>query len=99
MNDLLGIADLDRATLERLVESSARFRRSRHYGKGALTGGRIGLFFEKPSTRTRVSSEVAAVELGAYPVVLGQTEVGLGSRESVADVARVAGTAFVLGLA
>ncbi|MYD05177.1 MAG: ornithine carbamoyltransferase [Acidimicrobiia bacterium] len=89
MNDLLGIADLDRATLERLVESSTRFRRSRDYGKGALAGGRIGLFFEKPSTRTRVSSEVAAVELGAYPVVLGQTEVGLGSRESVADVARV----------
>jgi len=89
VNDLLGIADLDRATLERLVESSTRFRHSREYGRGALAGGRIGLFFEKPSTRTRVSSEVAAVELGAYPVVLGQAEVGLGSRESVADVARV----------
>ena len=89
MNDLLGIADLDRATLERLVESAARFRRDRRFGGGALAGARIGLFFEKPSTRTRVSSEVAAADLGAHPVVLGQDEVGLGSREAVRDVARV----------
>ena len=89
MNDFLGIADLDRATLEGLVESSCRFRRDRRFRGGALAGSRIGLFFEKPSTRTRVSSEVAAVDLGAHPVVLGQDEVGLGSREAVRDVARV----------
>ena len=89
MNDFLGIADLDRGVLERLVESASRLRHDRSFRAGALAGSRIGLFFEKPSTRTRVSSEVAAVDLGAHPVVLGQSEVGIGSREAVRDVARV----------
>lgn len=89
MIDFLGIAGLDAAVLERLVDSAARFGRDRRRRRDALAGRRIGLFFEKPSTRTRVSSEVAAVEMGAYPVVLGQDEVGLGSREKVRDVARV----------
>lgn len=89
MTDLLGIAGLDKATLERMVESAARFRRDRRLHGTALAGRKVGLFFEKPSTRTRVSSEVAAVELGAYPIVLGQAEVGLGTREAVRDVARV----------
>ncbi|MDE0709279.1 MAG: ornithine carbamoyltransferase [Acidimicrobiia bacterium] len=89
MNDFLGIADLDRGVLERLVESASRLRHDRSFRSGALAGSRIGLFFEKPSTRTRVSSEVAAVDLGAHPVVLGQSEVGIGSREAVRDVARV----------
>lgn len=89
MIDFLGIAGLDAAVLERLVASAGRFGRDRRLCGGALAGRRIGLFFEKPSTRTRVSSEVAAVEMGAHPVVLGQDEVGLGSREEVRDVARV----------
>ena len=71
------------------MESAARISRDRTLHRDALAGRRIGLFFEKPSIRTRVSSEVAAIEMGAYPVVLGQDEVGLGSREAVRDVARV----------
>ena len=47
------------------------------------------MFFEKPSTRTRVSCETAVVDVGAHPVVLKADEVGLGSREAVEDVARV----------
>jgi len=89
VNDFLGIADLDRGVLERLVESASRLRHDRSFRSGALAGSRIGLFFEKPSTRTRVSSEAAAVDLGAHPVVLGQSDVGSGSREAVRDVARV----------
>ncbi|MDX1690634.1 MAG: ornithine carbamoyltransferase [Acidimicrobiia bacterium] len=56
---------------------------------GRLEGRTVGLFFEKPSLRTRVSSEVAALRLGARPVTLKQDEVGFGSREAVRDVARV----------
>ena len=89
MIDFLGIADVDPVSLERLVESAARIRRDRTLHRRALAGRRIGLFFEKPSTRTRVSSEIAALEMGAHPVVLGQDEVGLGTREAVGDVARV----------
>ena len=89
MTDFLGIADIDADRLARLVDSAARIKRDRLLHRTALAGRWIGLFFEKPSTRTRVSSEIAAVEMGAHPVVLGQDEVGLGSREAVRDVARV----------
>ena len=89
MIDFLGIADLDADSLGCLVDSAARIGRNRRLHEKALAGRRIGLFFEKPSTRTRVSTEIAAVEMGAYPVVLGQHEVGIGSREAPADVARV----------
>lgn len=89
MIDFLGIAGIDAPALGRMVESAARFRRNRCLHPTALEGRKVGLFFEKPSTRTRVSSEVAAVEMGAYPIVLGQDEVGVGSREAVRDVARV----------
>lgn len=89
ITDLLCIADLGAGQLERLVERAARMKADRTRGGAALAGRKIGLFFEKPSARTRVSSETAAVELGAHPVVLGQSEVGLGSRESAEDLARM----------
>ena len=89
MIDFIGILDTRADTLARLVDSASRIKQDRSLHRSALTGRRIGLFFEKPSTRTRVSSEIASVEMGAYPVVLGQHEVGLGTREAVRDVARV----------
>jgi ornithine carbamoyltransferase len=49
----------------------------------------VGLFFEKPSLRTRVSCEVAASDLGMVPFVLKNDEIGLGKREAVSDVGRV----------
>ncbi len=89
MNDFLGMLDTGADVLARLVDAASRIKQDRRLHRTALAGRRIGLFFEKPSTRTRVSSEVAAVEMGAFPVVLGQQEVGLGTREAVRDVARV----------
>ena len=89
MTDFIGVADLGADGLRRVLNSAAALKVDRHAHRGALAGRSIGLFFEKPSTRTRVSCEVAAVEVGAHPVVLRREEVGLGSRESVADVARV----------
>jgi len=89
MTDFIGVGDLGADGLRRLLNSSAELKEDRHAHRGALAGRSIGLFFEKPSTRTRVSCEVAAVEIGAHPVVLRREEVGLGNRESVADVARV----------
>jgi len=63
-----------------------------------LAGKSVAMLFEKPSLRTRVSMEQAVVELGGHAMVLGQHEVGLGKRESVADVTRVLG-GMVDGLA
>jgi ornithine carbamoyltransferase len=53
-----------------------------------LRGRGVALVFEKPSARTRNSSEMAAAALGAHPVYIQGTEVGIDVRESAADVAR-----------
>lgn len=55
----------------------------------SLSGKTLALLFEKPSLRTRVSFEVAIRQLGGQAIYLSPAEVGLGKRESVADVARV----------
>src|SRR6185312_16511551 len=53
-----------------------------------LTGQGVALLFEKPSARTRASTEMAVVTLGGHPIYVRPEEVGLGERETVADVAR-----------
>ena len=54
-----------------------------------LQGRGVALVFEKPSLRTRNSTEIAVFELGGHPLTMRGDEVGLGQREPVADVARV----------
>ncbi len=87
--DFLSVTDLGREGLAQVLATAAAVKADPGGVAGRLAGKKVGLFFEKPSTRTRVSCEVAAVDLGAVPLVLKQDEVGFGKRESVADVARV----------
>ncbi len=54
-----------------------------------LQGKSIGLLFKKPSTRTRISFEVGAYQLGGRAINLHDHEIGLGEREPIKDVARV----------
>ena len=56
-----------------------------------LRGHGVALLFEKPSARTRNSSEMAVVDLGGHPVYIQGAEVGLDTRESAEDVARTLG--------
>ncbi len=88
MADFLMVTDLDADGLTKTLHLAADSKRDLSKYAGAMQGKKVGLFFEKPSTRTRVSCEVATVELGAHPVVLKADEVGLGKRESVEDVGR-----------
>lgn len=60
----------------------------------SLKGKNIALIFEKPSTRTRCSFVVAAVDEGAHPEYLGKDDLQLGHKESVEDTARVLGRIF-----
>ncbi|MDJ0497238.1 MAG: ornithine carbamoyltransferase [Acidimicrobiia bacterium] len=87
--DFVNVADLGHEGLATVLDLAAEVKTNREDVAGSRAGQRVGLFFEKPSTRTRVSCEVAAADLGMVPLVLKQDEVGLGKRESVEDVGRV----------
>jgi ornithine carbamoyltransferase len=54
-----------------------------------LRGKILGMIFQKASLRTRTSFEVGMLQLGGQAIYLGPSEIGLGKRESIADVARV----------
>jgi ornithine carbamoyltransferase len=85
--DLLSIADLTPDELDFLVESALAMKRNG--SRPLLDGKTIAMLFEKPSLRTRVSFEVGMKQLGGSAIYLSQSEVGLGQREPVEDVARV----------
>ena len=85
----MSMSDLSREEILRLLDSADAFR-ARRGGHGApLQGKSLAMIFEKPSTRTRVSLEVAASELGAHPLYLSAGELQLGRGETIADTARV----------
>ncbi|MDE0188733.1 MAG: ornithine carbamoyltransferase [bacterium] len=95
----LSIADVGPEGLGRLVELSMDLKRDPDRHRGALAGRTVGLFFEKPSLRTWVSSTAAAALLGAHPIPIHQQTSGVGTREEPADVARVLdGYLDVLGM-
>ena len=77
--------------LSGVLDLARRLREARRAGQwlDVLRDRTLAILFEKPSLRTRVSFEQAMNELGGRAICLQQTEVGLGSRESPADVARV----------
>lgn len=85
--DLISIADLSAEELEAVLSTAADLKRDGY--PSALEGQTLALLFEKPSLRTRVSFDVAMQQLGGHTVYLPQSEVGLGQREPVTDVARV----------
>ncbi|MGQ9463292.1 MAG: ornithine carbamoyltransferase [Candidatus Fervidibacter sp.] len=88
--DFLSAADLTADEVLFLFESAKRYKELRRTGQGhetPLKGKTVAVLLQKPSLRTRVTFELAAHELGGYPVVLTQAEVGLGQREAVKDVA------------
>ncbi len=87
MKDLVSIADLTAEDIHELIESAMELKRERR--RPLLDGRILALIFEKPSLRTRVSFDVAMKQLGGDAIYLSPAEVGLGQRESVADVARV----------
>jgi ornithine carbamoyltransferase len=85
--DLLSIRDLSPDELEMLLRTALSMKRD---GSPPLLEGKTAaLVFEKPSLRTRVSFEVGMKQLGGSAIYLSQSEVGLGQREPVEDVARV----------
>lgn len=87
----LTIADLSAADLKRYLDTAKKLKAEwRKTGnKAVLKHKTLGMVFQKPSLRTRVSFDMAMIQLGGQALYLSPNEIGLGQRESVADVARV----------
>lgn len=89
MPHFLNLMDQPVDVLERLLDRAAALKADRTLARTALAGKVVGLVFEKPSLRTRVSFEVAAAQLGGTSLFFPGNEIGLGWREPLPDFARV----------
>jgi ornithine carbamoyltransferase len=85
----LDLRDFDSATLRHMLDMALRFKQSGGRSARLLAGKTLALIFEKPSTRTRVSFEVAMRQLGGDAIVLSGQDMQIGRGETVADTARV----------
>jgi len=85
--DLLSIGDLTLDEAWGIINRAIRMKKRRAMSS-ILAGKTLALIFEKPSLRTKVSFDVAMYQLGGHSIYLSQAEVGLGSREPIADAAR-----------
>jgi ornithine carbamoyltransferase len=87
--DYLRVSDLTAEQLEFLLELAGRMKGRPSGWSDVLRAQTIACFFEKPSTRTRVSFAAAAYRLGAQPLFLRPDELQLGRGEPISDTARV----------
>jgi len=89
--DFLDIIDYSQEELQGLLDLAVRLKREYREGgnEPVLKGKVLAMIFQKPSLRTRVSFDMAMRHLGGDALYLSPNEIGLGKRESVADIARV----------
>ena len=89
--DFLKLLDFTTEEIEYLLNSAEKFKNLKRSGlpHQYLKGKQVALIFEKDSTRTRCSFEVAAKDLGMHATYLGPTGSQLGKKETIADTARV----------
>ena len=94
--DFLSLADLEPADVRELLDLALVLKRQwmaggegRHTQRQKLADKTLGMIFQKPSLRTRVSFDVGMSQLGGRAIYLAPEEIRLGERESIPDVARV----------
>ncbi len=91
MDDFLAVSDLSPSEVQDLLDLAIRLKKE-YFDRGnppLLKGKVLGMIFQKPSLRTRVSFDMAMRHLSGDALYLSPNEIGLGQRESIADVARV----------
>jgi ornithine carbamoyltransferase len=86
--DLLTLADCTPSEVEGILALAASVKADRDRFRGALAGRTLAMIFEKPSLRTRVTFEAGMFELGGHALYLAPSDIRLGARETVPDVAR-----------
>jgi ornithine carbamoyltransferase len=91
MKDFITLSDWSTQSLQELLDLAVRLKAEYKAGGNApiLQHKTLAMIFQKPSLRTRVSFEMGMKHLGGSAMMLGPDEIGLGKRESIADVARV----------
>jgi len=91
MDDFLAISDLSPSEVQDLLDLAVRLKKE-YFDKGnqpLFKGKVLGMIFQKPSLRTRVSFDMAMRHMGGDALYLSPNEIGLGKRESIADIACV----------
>jgi ornithine carbamoyltransferase len=91
MHHFLSLADFTREELQKILDLAIRLKKERQEGgnRPLFEGKVLAMVFQKPSLRTRVSFDMAMRHLGGDALYLSPNEIGLGKRESIADVSRV----------
>lgn len=89
MKDLLRTAHLTRQDLAQVLSLAEMFKTEPYSYRDYLHNDTVVLYFNKPSTRTRISFETAVARLGGVPIMVGPTELQLGRGETIEDTARV----------
>ncbi len=89
--DFLAISDYSPTDLQDMLDLAVKLKQELQAGgnEPIFKGKVLGMIFQKPSLRTRVSFDMAMRQLGGDALYLSPAEIGLGQRESIADVARV----------
>ena len=88
MNDFISIRDLTHDGIRHMLESAGHIKATPSAYAYALKSKSLAMLFEKPSLRTRVTFDLAIEEMGGHALYLGPSEIQLGKRESVHDVAK-----------
>jgi ornithine carbamoyltransferase len=88
--DILSIADLSTNEISMILMLAGKLKREQKSGKSRpfLRGKMLGMIFQKPSTRTRVSFEVGMYQLGGGAVYLGANDIQLSRGETIEDTAK-----------
>ncbi|MEA1895858.1 MAG: ornithine carbamoyltransferase [Euryarchaeota archaeon] len=89
MTHLTSVSDLKREEIYDLLDLATLMKEGRDSYMGILRGTSLAMIFEKPSTRTRVSFEVAMAELGGHALYLNYADLQLGRSETICDTASV----------
>ncbi len=91
MNHFLDVADYSPSEIQDILDLAIKLKKEYFVGgnKPLFKGKVLALIFQKPSLRTRVSFDMAMRHMGGDALYLSPAEIGLGKRESIADVARV----------
>jgi ornithine carbamoyltransferase len=89
--DFLAVSDYPSADIQNMLDLAVQLKKEFKQGKNRpiLQGKTMAMIFQKPSLRTRVSFDMAMRHLGGDALYLSPAEIGLGQRESIADVSRV----------